>query len=78
MAFSASYIWFWTNLLSVLMFHFHLAAQNWQAISVRDVMLFPHFPGSFSAEALIQQITLAVGKELETIVEFMEQERQSL
>lgn len=78
MTFLASPIQLWTKQLSVLIFPFQSAAQNCQAISVRDVMLFPCFPGSFSAEALIQQITLAVGKELETIVKFMEQEQQSL
>lgn len=56
---------------------FHSAPQNRQAIWVRDGALFPRPPGSFTAEALIQQITFWLS-ELETIMEFMEQEQQSL
>lgn len=62
------------------MFPFQLAAQNWQAISVRDVMLFPCFPGrKFQCRSLDSADNfLAVSKELETILEFMKQEWQNL
>lgn len=73
--FSASPIQLWTKQLSVLMFPFQSAAQNWQAISVRDVMLFPCFPGrKFQCRSLDSADNfLSVSKELETNLEFVEQ-----
>lgn len=61
------------------MFPFQLAAQNWQAISVRDVILFPCFSGrKFQRRSLGSADNfLAVSKALETILEFMEQEWQT-